>query len=247
MNPQTLVKLGLTPDEARLYLFLINRQMFNPKQVASGMRKQISAVSRLAKTLSEKGFVVISKGRPAIYQPVIPEIAVESYINTKQRELEILKIKSKFEIKALKPPERSTYIQMLSNKDETLTKFLELARAARSEILIISIGEPVPDTIKLTHLKAVKKGVVIKLIVHKYDKNNKDLLKSWVKMGTEVRYFRDSGYHLMIFDGERSILVASNPDLSEERTGMTIHSTDLTAALRMFFYSLWDKAEPILL
>jgi hypothetical protein len=76
-------------------------------------------------------------------------------------------------------------------------------------------------------------------------KDNADLLRSWVKMGLEVRHFKDWGYHLTVIDGKEAILSTNNPKNTEERTSMVIYNAALANALRHYFYSLWDKALPI--
>lgn len=123
--------------------------------------------------------------------------------------------------------------------------FAELAKQAEKEILVISIGEAVPDDVKLAHRDAKERGVVQKLIFHLYDKTNEEILRSWIAMGVEVRHYPDWGFHLMVFDGKRSILVTNNPKETAERTGMVIYSEGLSKSLRDYFYSVWKKATPI--
>lgn len=120
--------------------------------------------------------------------------------------------------------------------------FVEMVKQAEKEILVISIGEPVPDEVKLAHRDALERGVSQKLLFHKHDKGNEDMLRSWMKMGIEVRYYPDWGFHLIVFDGKRSILVANNPKATEERTGIVIYSEGLSRTLRDYFFTIWGKA-----
>ena len=116
---------------------------------------------------------------------------------------------------------------------------------AKKEVLIISIGEPVPDEIKLANRDAINRKVNIKFIVHKSDQENRLLLESWIKMGLDIRHYPGSGYHLSITDGKTCLISASNPKNPAERISMYTNSEGLSNAMRNYFYSLWEKALPV--
>ena len=85
----------------------------------------------------------------------------------------------------------------------------------------------------------------MKMIAHKYDEENKDLLSAWSRMGMEIRHYPDWGFHLNVCDGKESLLAANNPENTRERTGMVITSGALSKALRDYFYFVWKKAQRV--
>ena len=123
--------------------------------------------------------------------------------------------------------------------------YVTLTESATREILIVSIGESVGDEIKLANRDALERGVVIKMIAHRYDKSNKELLQNWVSMGIEVKHVQDWGFHLVVFDGEKSILSINNPNHTEERISLFIENKGLSEALRIYFFTQWKNAQSI--
>lgn len=238
---QPLVKLGLTPDEARCYEVFTSKGTLNVAKLAQLLNILPNATYRLLLKLKSKGFIVELDTHPVSYQPLPPEIAISSYAENKLSDIQKL---SSLSIKQLTTPIPSTqtHIEQLTGKRAMFIKSLEMIKKAKTEILIISIGEPVQDEIKLENIKAIDKGVNIKFIAHKYNKDNKILLQSWIKMGLEVKHLSESGYHLQIIDGKKCLLSASNPKNTDERSSVVIHSSELSNAMRNYFYSLWEKA-----
>jgi hypothetical protein len=116
---------------------------------------------------------------------------------------------------------------------------------AKKEVLIISIGEQIPEEIVLGNRDAIARGVQVKMICHRYNQENKQLLESWQKMGWQIRHYPDWGFHLVVTDGINSILSVNNPKNTSERTGLEFFSSGLSRALRDYFYSVWKKAKVI--
>lgn len=239
-----LVKLGLTPDEVKCYSILVNQGAASPKEIARDINVLPNAVYRLLIRLKEKGFIIELDTHPVKFQAIQPAIAINSYTKSKVRQMEESSALSIEELtKSFQP--NPTKIDFISGRVAMFTKAIELLRSAKEEILIESIGEPVPDEIKMAQVEAVKKGVDVKFIVHKNDEENQSLLESWVKMGLELRYYPASGYHLNIIDSKICLLATSNPDDPSERLSVIIYSKELTKAMRDFFFSTWEKAVPV--
>ena len=83
------------------------------------------------------------------------------------------------------------------------------------------------------------------MIVHKNDKENKQILENFKKNGFEIRHYPDWGFHLNIYDSKKSIITVNNPQNTKERVSMEIFSLGLSKALRDYFYSVWEKATPV--
>lgn len=244
MDNARLVSIGLSRDEAECYKALIKEGSLSTSQLAEMIKVLPNAVYRLMKRLQEKGFVIPLNTYPATFQAVPPTVAVDSYIEQRQKKLDDLRIKSiAFLLK--NQPILPTKVDVLVSQKIYFNKFVELANSTKSEILVISIGEPVLDEIKIACARAVEREVTIKFIFHVHNKENEQLLKAWVRMGIEVRHYKDAGYHLNIFDGKIAVLVANNPQNSKERTGMVFYNERLANSLRDYFNTLWERAIPI--
>ncbi len=241
-----LTDLGLTPNEARCYLILLEVGSASAGQVAKAMKTVPNAVYRLFDTLENSGMIVALPTTPKKYQAAPVRVAVEALAYKGVAALEEAKTQA---LSALTKAHshRDTKVDFVVGRGEFFDAYVKLAADATEEILVISIGEPVPDEIKLANRDAMSRGVDLKLIFHRYDETNAELVRSWKAMGASVVHFPDSGFHLTVFDGERAILLATNPTEQTERTGMVITSAGLAQAMREFFYGRWERALPVAL
>lgn len=242
ISSQNLVNLGLSSYEAVVYQTLLEEGSLSAKEVAKKVNVLPNAVYRLMDRLQNKGFIVPLDTRPKKFQALPPSIAIEAFSEQQEKRLEELKIKSIRALTESKPKAPQTRIDIIVSRAEVFSRFVELTSQAKEEILVISIGEQVPDDVKLASRDVLQRGVDVKFLFHLYNKDNRELLRSWVKMGIEVRHYPNWGFHLIVFDGKKSILVANNPEETAERTGMIIYSEGISKALRGYFYSVWEKA-----
>lgn len=245
VHSHILVKLGLTAHESECYTLLLRGGALSAKEIAEKTDIVVNAMYRTLNALEQKGFVTSLPTHPRKFQALPPSIAVEAFSTKQEKRLKELKMQSIQSLTQEKAKAIQTRIAILTGRTAMFNKFSEMAADAKEEILVISIGESVPDEVKLAHRDAKDRKVSQKLLFHRSDENNREILRSWVKMGIEVRHYPDWGFHLMVFDGKRSILVTNNPEETEERTGMIIHSEGLSKTLRDYFYSIWEKAIPI--
>lgn len=239
----TLIKLGLTPDEASLYLFLINNKMLIPQQIATKLHKHVSALSRLGKSLEKKGFIVIEKSKPVYYRFIHPQIAVERYVKYQQNNLEQLKLSSLYEFNNNLVYRKELYIKTFKGEDidRSINEYVD---QSNKEILVITKKEGLSDEETFFYRKAVNRKVLINLIINSVESGNNALHKELIEIGVQVKYFQYSQYNLLIFDSIRCILI-SNPNSKDQRTALLIYDPGLASAMRTFFYTIWDKSKEI--
>ena len=233
-----LVKLNLSRDQAKAYLYLIQNGSQSAHDLGKGIGVLPNAIYRLMRTLQDKGFITKLDTTPVKFQSVPPSQAITAHIENTRRNLEQSSLSIIKSLEHVQDSIAQTRIEITTGRAAMFAKFIELAGNAKQEILVISIGETVSDGIKLVTRDALERGVKAKYLFHVYNKENEAILKSWTRMGVEVRHSPGNGYHLMIFDGLLSFIVANNPEETAERTGMVFHSEGLTTAHREFFYSL---------
>lgn len=243
---RNLVNIGLTHDEAACYVALLSEGSLDAKKMGTKINVLPNAVYRLMDSLVVKGFIVDLHTSPKTYQAIPPAIAIDMYCEKEKTRLEKVKLQAINTFSTSNMNTSKTRIDSLTGRDEVYSKAIEFTNSAQEEVLVISIGSAVPDEIKLAHIDAKDRGLTQKLIFQKYNVENKDIIDSWARMGIEVRHFPDSGYHLMVYDSKKSILVATNQENTAERAGMVIYSEKLSSVLRTYFYSVWEKATVIL-
>lgn len=230
--------------EVCCYLALLGSGALSVSEIAEQMKILPNAVYRLIAKLETYQMIVSLGTSPKKYQAIPSKAALENLVNQQTTALEESKHKALSSL-AGHADKADTKIDFITGQKQFFDTFVKLSVQAKQEILVISIGEAVSDSIKLATRDALAKGVDCKFMFHKYDDNNTSLLKSWVAMGVNVAYYPDSGFHLLVFDGKKAVLVSSNPQETNERSGMIISSPSLANAMREFFYARWNKATPI--
>jgi sugar-specific transcriptional regulator TrmB len=241
---QNLAKIGLSKQEAKVYLVLLNNGSLNAKKLAKLLNIIPNSIYRLLIQLQNRKLITVSGKYPSIYKAISPSIALDVF--TSNKVIEINSIKDVL-IQSLTQPAKNdqSRIDIIHGQSEFFLNYSQFAGSAKSQILIISIGEEVSEEILLANRDAIAKGIKIWFIAHKHNENNHYLLLNWIKMGLEVKHFPDSGFHLVVFDKKISLLAVNNPDNTNDRTGLLIYNSGLSKALSDYFYSIWEKAEDV--
>lgn len=231
--------LGFGPHACQCF-FLINQSgSITVSQIARQLKILPNAVYRLTRQLSQANLITALSTYPVSFQS--NPSAINNLIDLKVSQL--LKLKT---TQISKPSANiQTKVDILTGRDNLMRQYLIMAPIAKKTIDIISIGEPVPDEIKIVNVAAISRGVKIRFIVHQSNSQNQGLLHSWLRMGLEVRYFPQQGYHLVVFDCKQSILAVSNPANPEERSSIVINSPNLSLALKHYFDNIWRQAQSI--
>lgn len=234
-----LIQLGLSPDTATCYLTLIKHGALSAHDIAAKMHIVPNSVYRLIQTLQQRTLLVHLDTYPMTFQAVPISVALHTLADTAIKTFETIKEQQQI------TPIPQTKIDIHTGWDKMMETYVQLAAHAQKEILIISIGESVPDEVKLVNRDVLERGVTIKFIVHTQNEQNRLLLSSWIHMGIAVRFIPDSGYHLIVIDKKICILATSNPHNTKERSTVVMYGESLSESMQKHFYTLWKQATPV--
>lgn len=239
-----LAKIGLSNQEARAYVAILDKGPLTVKNLSKILNILPNSIYRLLDSLKSKKFIVDYGKHPSIYKAISPSVSIEAL--SKDKIIQIQTVKENLVCSLTNPVIKDqTRIEIIYGQSEFFLNYSLWAKHARSEILIISIGEPVSEEIYLANRDAISRRVKIYFLAHKHDKTNDDLLRNWVKIGLEVRHFPISGFHLVTFDRKVSLLAINNPKNTNDRTGLLINNPALSKALSNYFFTVWKKAVKI--
>ena len=240
-----LIKLGLSKSEANVYFALCNEGAFSVGAMSKKTGIEVHVAYRVMEKLKNKGFVEDIGGYPKKFQVYSIEEALNHVSKIQEEKAEKIRNSISHESPKIEKDIPQTKVDVIVGKDNVFTWVTNIFKEAKSEILIISIGEEIPEELLVQMRNALERNVDIRIIAHKYDDENKRYLFAWKKMGIKIRHKPDWGFHLVVCDGVKSLLAANNPEDTRERTGMAIFSQALSATLRDYFMSTWQKAEEI--
>ena len=156
---QILVKIGLSRDEAACYITLISHGSQTAALVAENLHIFPNAVYRMMKKLEGKGFVVPLDSYPATFQALPPSVAIGGLVKEKEKMLTSLHIAAVHTLTHPDTDSPQTKLDMVAGKHAMFETYVGMANHAKEEILVISIGEPVPDEVKIANRDAQERGV----------------------------------------------------------------------------------------
>ena len=239
-----LLELGLTGEESQIYSLLLTKGSLTASAISDHTGIIVNSIYRSSDVLRNKELIKILDIKPKQFQAVTPSLAIAKLA---EKQIETIKDVSQQAIANINVQENPNRLNMdlMTGREELFERFVELAKQCTQEILVISIGEPVPEAIWSVIKESVAKGLKTRFIFHKNDKENALLIKRWRAMGVPVRHIPSEGYHLNVFDHSAAILSASNTSQSHERTGVIIYNEAIIEALRTYFFQQWTIAKPV--
>jgi len=242
---EKLHELGLTKQEAKIYDFLVGERKSTAGQISLSLRIPVQAVYRSCYNLNRLGFVGLQKTRPMEFIATPEKLSVPTYIKSKQDIFNVITrdilSAQRINIDKVSP----TKVSLVFGEKEMFQSGIGAFNKARYEILVISIGQELPQELMLAQKNAVARGVKSLMIAHKSNKENRQVLASFKSNGIEVRHFPDWGFHLVIVDSFYVMVAANNPKNTKERVGIEFYNESLCRAMRDYFYTVWEKAKPI--
>lgn len=235
-----LNKLGLTTNEAKAYIALLPLHEARASQIAAAARIPRSKIYETMQSLHKKGFVEILPEKVTRFKAVGFDTAIQYYLDNWKQKLEgILKTKEKVS-EYLKSVATSAY------KDETgeftilkakrmIYKKLEsfLAGAQKSMCLMINIS----DLRRLYfYAKGAAKHVELHILVP-INKENKNLVKKWMRFADVHHYETQTQVKIAISDDSEVLVFQTNAPIA-------LHSKDkqFTGLLKGFFNSAWESS-----
>lgn len=199
-----LKQLGLTHQEIQVYLALNNQKALRAKEIATKVSILPHAVYRTVRQLAKKGFVRTLKTYPVTFQAIPPQTAIPLFVEEQVQTLQRVTASITDQSPALHHDSSPTAIDLIYGSNTIFEQAARLLNQAKQEMIVISIGEPIPPTLLLSVKNAVGRGVSIKMIVHKYDESNKIVVENLKKNGYTIRYSPGWGFHIAVYDKEKS-------------------------------------------
>lgn len=243
MNNQLFYSLGLTPNETKVYLTLLDLGTAQAGQITekSGVHRRnvYDAIARLM----EKGLIsFVTVNNKKLFSPVNPKRFLE-LVDEKKFELDSLKtdfqkIMPELELKT-KLKERHD-VRFYKGVEGLKTVFESIIRSSQNYIGY-GPGHQLEKILKhyFKHFvsKRLKSKIKIRLI---YEESSRKLIKK--NPLSEIRYLPDeysSHAALRIFDNKVAILLLSE----EEPLAIVIENKAITDGYRKYFEVMWKAAK----
>jgi len=255
-NTDLLLGLGLSLNQARVYLAILKLEKTTVGQVAKFSKVRREDVYRLLPSLEKMGLIERLMGKPAEVRATPISDALSLLVSEEKSKFDerLTGMKNnvqRLSLKDWKQPvlgEESIYI-LIAEKKAILAKTSELVTNSRKEVALIADKEriiPVLAQFSDEYKQAIKKGTQIRLIFE--GKGPDDLLKEKVEkligdISVQVRFHREPLNHFIMSDDKEALITTSKETGLGESPSLWTNNSNLIGVLRTGFESDWKKAE----
>ena len=255
-NTDLLLGLGLSLNQARVYIAILKLEKTTVGQVSKFSKVRREDVYRILPSLEKLGLVERLLGKPTEVRATFISDALKLLVAEEKRKSDerLLEMKNTIKKLSLKdwtqrlPEEESIYI-LIPDKAAILAKTSNLIRDSRKEVALIADKEIITTVLAkcLDECKqAIKRGVQIRLI---FEENSPDgLLRDKVKnlIGValvHVKFQREPLNHFIMSDDKEGLITTSKESGLGESPSLWTNNGNLLGVLRSSFESDWERSE----
>ena len=255
-NTDLLLGLGLSLNQARVYLAILKLEKTTVGQVAKFSKVRREDVYRILPTLEKMGLIERLLGKPTEIRATPISDALTFLMAEEKKRFDERLSGMRVTVKRLSlkdwkqplPEEESIYI-LIAEKKAILAKTAGLIRNSRKEVALIADKERI--ILILSQLsdeckQAIKEGAQIRLIFE--GDSTDDLLKEKVKKliddaSIHVKFHRKPLSHFIMSDDKEALITTSKESGLGESPSLWTNNSNLIGVLRNSFESDWEKAE----
>jgi len=250
-----LLGLGLSLNQARVYLAILKLEKTTAGQVAKFSKVRREEVYRILPTLEKMGLIERLLGKPSEIRATPISDALTFLVAEEKKRFDEQLSDMRVTVKRLSlkdwtlpfPGEESIYI-LIAGKTAILAKTSGLIRNSRKEVALIA------DTARITRIlsqfsdeckQAIKNGAQIRLI---FEGDSTDILleekvqKLIDGASVHVKFHRKPLSHFIMSDDTEALITGSKESGLGESPSLWTNNSNLIGVLRTGFESGWKKA-----
>jgi sugar-specific transcriptional regulator TrmB len=255
-NMDLLLALGLTLNQAKVYLAILRLEKTTVGQIAKLSKVYREEVYRILPALERMGLVERLLGKPTEIRATPISDALSFLVSEEQgkfdKRLKGMKgIVERLSLKDWKQPlskEESIFI-LIAEKKAILAKTSGLIKNSTKEVALIADKARIMPTVSQFSgecKQAIKKGAQIRLI---FEGESPDALliekvKKLIDGGSvRVKFHREPLNHFIMSDDKEALITTSKDSGLGESPSLWTNNLNLIGVLRTSFESDWEKTE----
>ncbi len=255
-NTDLLLGLGLTLNQAKVYLAILKLEKTTVGQVAKFSKVRREDVYRLLPTLEKMGLVERLLGKPTevratLISDSLALLVAEEKNKADERLTGMRSMVQKLSLKDWKQAplgEESIYI-LIAEKKAILAKTSGLIGNSRQEVALIADKArimPILAHFSDEYKLAIKEGTQVRLLFE--GEKSDDLLKEKVKKvigvdSVHIKFHSEALNHFIMSDDKEALITTSKETGLGESPSLWTNNCNLIGVLRTSFESDWKKAE----
>lgn len=256
-SAERLVALGLTPNQARIYLSLLTHGVGSAGEVAEHSGVPRTKVYDALQSLERMGFCSARGSRVSSWEPVAPEIALSEWRHAREAErnsvTELEKVIcaeliQELPANARAPATTVTFMEALIGRESAASMFERLVSASRERLDIVQAAPLVQERNEWNtfELDAVARGVVVRVLCTPETAADPRRYEALLNAGCDVRVSSTFGLKLVLRDGAEAMVALRDPSAeAADFTAVRITHPELVAPLQVQFQREWRRATPV--
>jgi sugar-specific transcriptional regulator TrmB len=255
-NTDLLLGLGLSLNQARVYLAILKLEKTTVGQAAKFSKVRREDVYRIMPNLEKMGLIERLMGKPTVIRATPISDALSFLVAEEKSKFDarLTGMRTKVQTLSLKDwkqpltGEESIYI-LIAEKKAILAKTSELIRNSRKEVSLIADKARIIPTLSQFSKEcrqAIKKGSQIRLIFEG-DSHSVFLKEKVQKLvdgkSVHIKFHQEPLNHFIMSDDKEALITTSKESGLGESTSLWTNNSNLIGLLRTAFESDWQKAE----
>jgi sugar-specific transcriptional regulator TrmB len=255
-NTDLLLGLGLSLNQARVYLAVLKLEKTTVVQVAKFSKVRREEIYRILPALEKMGLIERLLGKPTEIRATFISDALTFLVAEEKRKSDerLLGMKSTVKKLSLKewaqqPPEEESIFILIPDKKAILAKTSGLIGDSRKEVALIADKTrimPVLSRFSDEWKRGIKSGVQIRLILEgdSPDASLKEKVKKLIGgVSVQVKFHCEPLNHFIMSDDKEALITTSKESGLGESPSLWTNNSNLIGVLRTGFESDWKKAE----
>jgi len=255
-NTDLLLSLGLSLNQAKVYLAILKLEKTTAGQIAKFSKVRREDVYRLLPALEKMGLIERLMGKPMEIRATPISDALSFLVSEEKNKFDERLKNMRITVQKLSlndwilplPQKESLYI-LIAEKKAILAKTSRLIRNSKKEVALIADKAriiPILSQFSDECKRAIKKGAQIRLI---FEGDSTDvLLGEKVKKlidgaSVHVKFYREPLNHFIMSDDKEALITTSKESGLGESPSLWTNNSNLIGVLRTGFESDWKNAE----
>lgn len=236
----------LSPQSQSVYKILLNsKQPLSAKELASCLHIFPATVYRLIQPLVNLGLITQGNKYPYHFEAKPLEEGLSLFLlNQTDWFTKQFSNKNK-EKNGHTSNSDDVEFSFVQSRDELMKESAKEINKAIKSVDLLRSGHEIPADVMLATIEAKKRGVVTRMLIQDYNKDNANQIDVWKKNGILVRKTSLMHIRLMIYDSETVYFMSYKHTDSQKDMGMKIVYPPFAAILYQLFQGWWQKAEKI--
>ena len=255
---ETLIRLGLTLNQARAYLALVQFGPTGAKELAETSKITRQDIYRVTVELEEKGLVEKLLFTPTVYRACPIELVTSNLVNRKVAEHEemqektqqlVIDVQKSYATAGKSIQDEASQFIMIAGKDTIIQRLVEALSKASKSVDVVTSRERFSsaiDSFSKGYAKALARGVKIRIAVEKHVAENSALevtRKLAESEDFDVRFFSCAPEAVVsIFDGKEAAVTISKTANFAKTSALWSNDISFVALARSYFDNMWNNS-----